>query len=46
MDLLGEAVTNVYRRLDSEFQRINYSILGNLDPYLHAHVRRPCRETR
>jgi diadenosine tetraphosphate (Ap4A) HIT family hydrolase len=39
MDLLGEAVTNVCRRLDSAFRRVNYSILGNLDPYLHAHVR-------
>jgi diadenosine tetraphosphate (Ap4A) HIT family hydrolase len=38
MDLLGEAVTNVCQRLDSAFRRVNYSILGNLDPYLHAHI--------
>ena len=38
MDLLGEAVTNVCQRLDDAFRRVNYSILGNLDPYLHAHV--------
>lgn len=39
MDLLGEAVATVCRRLDSAFRRVNYAILGNLDPYLHAHVR-------
>ncbi|MCO8274507.1 diadenosine tetraphosphate hydrolase [Actinoplanes sp. TRM 88003] len=38
MDLLGEAVTNVCQRFDSAFRRVNFSILGNLDPYLHAHV--------
>jgi diadenosine tetraphosphate (Ap4A) HIT family hydrolase len=38
MDLLGEAVTTVCRRLDPAFRRVNYSILGNLDPYLHAHI--------
>lgn len=39
MDLLGEAVATVCRRLDGAFRRVNYAILGNLDPYLHAHVR-------
>ncbi|MEU4424851.1 diadenosine tetraphosphate hydrolase [Actinoplanes sp. NPDC024001] len=38
MDLLGEAIATVCHRRDSGFRRVNYSILGNLDPYLHAHV--------
>jgi diadenosine tetraphosphate (Ap4A) HIT family hydrolase len=33
MSLLGDAITSVYQPL-----RINYDILGNTDPYLHAHV--------
>ncbi|MEU6343653.1 diadenosine tetraphosphate hydrolase [Streptomyces sp. NPDC046977] len=38
MDQLGEAVERVCRRLDPAFRRINLEILGNTDPYLHAHV--------
>ena len=33
MSLLGEAIEQVYRP-----RRINYEILGNTDPYVHAHV--------
>ncbi|MEU6774985.1 diadenosine tetraphosphate hydrolase [Streptomyces sp. NPDC046759] len=38
MDRLGEAVERACRRLDSAFRRVNLEILGNTDPYLHAHV--------
>jgi diadenosine tetraphosphate (Ap4A) HIT family hydrolase len=38
MDQLGEAVERVCRRLDSGFRRVNLEILGNTDPFLHAHV--------
>lgn len=38
MDLLGEAVERACRRLDPAFRRVNLEILGNTDPYLHAHV--------
>ncbi|MFH8791037.1 hypothetical protein [Streptomyces sp. NPDC017941] len=38
MDLLGEAVERVCRQRDPEFRRINLEILGNTDPFLHAHV--------
>ena len=38
MDLLGEAVERVCGRLDPAFRRVNLEILGNSDPYLHAHV--------
>ncbi|MEU8849347.1 diadenosine tetraphosphate hydrolase [Streptomyces sp. NPDC048564] len=38
MDLLGEAVERACRRLDPEFRRVNLEILGNTDPFLHAHV--------
>jgi diadenosine tetraphosphate (Ap4A) HIT family hydrolase len=38
MDRLGEAVELACRRLDSAFRRVNLSILGNTDPFLHAHV--------
>ncbi|MFH9958930.1 HIT family protein [Streptomyces roseolus] len=38
MDLLGEAVERVCRRLDPAFRRVNLEILGNKDPFLHAHV--------
>jgi diadenosine tetraphosphate (Ap4A) HIT family hydrolase len=38
MDLVGEAVATVCGRRDSGFRRVNYQILGNLDPYLHAHI--------
>lgn len=39
MDLLGEAVERVCARRDPAFRRVNLEILGNTDPYLHAHVR-------
>ncbi|MGC5017868.1 diadenosine tetraphosphate hydrolase [Micromonospora sp. DT47] len=39
MDLLGEAVHRVCARRDPGFLRVNYEILGNLDAFLHAHVR-------
>ncbi|MGA5648843.1 diadenosine tetraphosphate hydrolase [Streptomyces seoulensis] len=38
MDQLGEAVEQACRRLDPAFRRINLEILGNADPFLHAHV--------
>ncbi len=38
MDRLGEAVERVCKRLDPAFRRINLEILGNTDPFLHAHV--------
>ncbi|MFI2200261.1 HIT family protein [Streptomyces sp. NPDC020192] len=38
MDLLGEAVERACRRLDPAFRRVNLEILGNTDPFLHAHV--------
>ncbi len=38
MDRLGEAVERACRRLDPAFSRINLEILGNTDPFLHAHV--------
>ncbi|MEU1510548.1 diadenosine tetraphosphate hydrolase [Streptomyces sp. NPDC005811] len=38
MDRLGEAVERVCRRLDPDFRRVNLEILGNTDPFLHAHV--------
>ncbi|MFB9235992.1 diadenosine tetraphosphate hydrolase [Plantactinospora siamensis] len=38
MDLVGEAVQRVCARRDPAFRRVNYSILGNLDAYLHAHI--------
>ncbi|MGW2953562.1 diadenosine tetraphosphate hydrolase [Streptomyces eurythermus] len=38
MDQPGEAVERACRRLDPAFRRINLEILGNTDPFLHAHV--------
>ncbi|MEU4062246.1 diadenosine tetraphosphate hydrolase [Streptomyces wedmorensis] len=38
MDQFGEAVERVCRRLDPAFRRINLEILGNSDPFLHAHI--------
>ncbi|MGW0086406.1 HIT family protein [Streptomyces sp. NPDC003393] len=38
MDRLGEAVERACRRLDPDFRRVNLEILGNTDPFLHAHV--------
>jgi diadenosine tetraphosphate (Ap4A) HIT family hydrolase len=36
--LLGEAVQRACSTLDPAFRRINYEILGNSWPHLHAHV--------
>ncbi|MEV4949395.1 diadenosine tetraphosphate hydrolase [Streptomyces sp. NPDC053755] len=38
MEQLGEAVERVCRRRDPAFRRVNLEILGNTDPFLHAHV--------
>ncbi|MGW0413351.1 HIT family protein [Streptomyces collinus] len=38
MDRLGEAVERACRRLDPGFRRVNLEILGNTDPFLHAHI--------
>ncbi|MER5377988.1 diadenosine tetraphosphate hydrolase [Streptomyces sp. NPDC002553] len=38
MERLGEAVELACRRLDPAFRRVNLEILGNTDPFLHAHV--------
>ncbi|MEU8781098.1 diadenosine tetraphosphate hydrolase [Streptomyces sp. NPDC048637] len=38
LDQLGEAVERACRRLDPAFRRVNLEILGNTDPFLHAHV--------
>jgi diadenosine tetraphosphate (Ap4A) HIT family hydrolase len=38
MGLLGEAVMTVCNSLDPSLRRLNYEILGNSDPYLHAHI--------
>ncbi|MEU9735154.1 diadenosine tetraphosphate hydrolase [Streptomyces sp. NPDC048002] len=38
MERLGEAVERACARLDPGFRRVNLEILGNTDPFLHAHV--------
>ncbi|MCC9158592.1 diadenosine tetraphosphate hydrolase [Streptomyces parvulus] len=38
MDRLGEAVERACRAHDPAFRRVNLEILGNTDPFLHAHV--------
>ncbi|MFC5214000.1 diadenosine tetraphosphate hydrolase [Streptomyces coerulescens] len=38
MDHLGEAVERACGRIDPGFRRVNLEILGNTDPFLHAHV--------
>ncbi|MER8231551.1 HIT family protein [Streptomyces sp. NPDC101490] len=38
MERLGEAVERACRRADPGFLRVNLEILGNTDPFLHAHV--------
>jgi diadenosine tetraphosphate (Ap4A) HIT family hydrolase len=38
VDKLGEAVERVCEQRDPAFQRVNLEILGNTDPYPHAHV--------
>ena len=36
--LLGEAVERACADHDASFRRVNLEILGNADPFLHAHV--------
>ncbi|WP_338118413.1 diadenosine tetraphosphate hydrolase [Streptomyces coryli] len=38
MERLGEAVERACRAHDPAFRRVNLEILGNTDPFLHAHV--------
>lgn len=38
MERLGEAVEQACASLDPAFRRVNLEILGNTDPFLHAHV--------
>jgi diadenosine tetraphosphate (Ap4A) HIT family hydrolase len=38
MDQLGEAVEQACAERDPAFRRVNLEILGNADPFLHAHV--------
>ncbi len=38
MDTLGQAVETACRATDTSFRRMNYEILGNTDPLLHAHL--------
>lgn len=38
MAKLGEAVERACQEQDPSFRRVNLEILGNTDPYLHAHV--------
>ena len=38
MERLGEAVEEACAAADPAFRRVNLEILGNTDPFLHAHV--------
>ena len=38
VDVLAEAVEAACAQLDPEFIRVNIEILGNTDPFLHAHI--------
>lgn len=38
MERLGEAVERACTAADPAFRRVNLEILGNTDPFLHAHV--------
>jgi diadenosine tetraphosphate (Ap4A) HIT family hydrolase len=38
MERLGEAVEQACAEADAGFRRVNLEILGNTDPFLHAHV--------
>lgn len=38
MERLGEAVEQACAEHDAGFRRVNLEILGNTDPFLHAHV--------
>lgn len=39
LDLLAEAVERVCTRQDPELRRVDLEVLGDAEPYLHAHVR-------
>lgn len=38
VDILAEAVERACASLDPQFLRVNIEILGNTDPFLHAHI--------
>ncbi|MEW1960161.1 diadenosine tetraphosphate hydrolase [Kineococcus sp. NPDC059986] len=38
MELLAEAVEQACAEADEAFLRVNLEILGNADPFLHAHI--------
>lgn len=38
MDFVAESVETACARLDPAFLRVNIEILGNTDPFLHAHI--------
>lgn len=38
LERFAEAVERACTRLDPAFRRVNIEILGNTDPYLHAHI--------
>ncbi|MFE1792121.1 diadenosine tetraphosphate hydrolase [Streptomyces sp. NPDC059525] len=38
LERFAEAVERACARLDPAFRRVNIEILGNTDPYLHAHI--------
>ncbi|MEU9003134.1 diadenosine tetraphosphate hydrolase [Streptomyces sp. NPDC048551] len=38
LERCAEAVERACGRLDPAFRRVNIEILGNTDPYLHAHI--------
>ncbi len=38
VSILGEAVKTACTALDPQFRRVNYEILGNTWPHLHAHL--------
>lgn len=38
MDTLGQAIETACRATDTAFRRMNYEILGNTYPHLHAHL--------
>jgi diadenosine tetraphosphate (Ap4A) HIT family hydrolase len=37
-DLLATAVERACRAIDPEFRRTNLDVLGNADPFVHAHI--------
>ena len=38
MEMLAEAVERACAQADDAFLRVNIEILGNTDPFLHAHI--------